>query len=92
MINVCVQKNLWDLIPSKNRRMRRIVRQLYDLDRVAFERFENEVIDAFHYGPDEDEVSEYIVDNFKHLCSIASPRPSLHIIPDDLIEDESDED
>lgn len=92
MMYVCVDKNLWDLIPSKNRKMRRIVRLMYDLDRTAFDRFEFEVQDAFHCRPDADEVSEYIVNNFKHLCTIANPRPSLHIVPDEFIEEETDED
>lgn len=74
MIYVATQKNLWELIPSEQKEMREVVIDLYANDRTAFERIENEVIDTFHFKPDEDEVSEYIVSNFKHLCTIADSR------------------
>lgn len=85
MICVSTLKNLWELIPSKQKEMRKVVINLYTNDHTAFERMENKVIDAFHFKPDEDEVSEYIVSNFERLCSTVDSKyiPDKYIKCDD---------
>lgn len=79
MIYVATQKNLWELVPSEKKKMRQVVMDLYTNDRTAFERMENEVISVFHTRPDEDEVSDYIVNNFTYLCYVADSK----VIPDE---------
>lgn len=84
---VLVDKSLDEIIPAKYRKLRKVFKNLRLFDNDVYRCFENEVYNAFSNNPEEDEVADYVLEEYKHIFSMFSSR----YIPPEFQEDEDDE-
>lgn len=84
---VIVDKNLDDIVPSKYRKLRKVLKNLRIFDNNIYRSIENDINAAFYHDPNEGEIADFILENYKHVLSQYSSR----YIPPEFQEDDDDE-
>lgn len=84
---VIVDKNLDEIIPSKYRKLRRVLKDLRMYDPDVYRCIEDDIWNEYNGTPDEDEASEYFIENYPHIFA----QYSSNYIPAEMCEYEDED-
>lgn len=83
---IIVDKNLEDIIPSNRRKLRKVLKDLRENDPDIYHCIEDDIRNNFSCCPDEDEASDYFLENYPHIFA----QYNSEYIPDELCAEEEE--